>query len=165
MTTIFKPYYYLSTLVILFLNSCLNNHDLNTTEKEQITTEINDMFKNYHQDIKNGGLTAEFKYLDTSSDFFWVPPGYENALDYNTVKDILEQHATQYKTVEFDWETIAIYPISQNLASYTGIVTGHMIDTTNTRTSIKIIESGTVIKRHNGWKLLNGQSANLESNH
>lgn len=163
MVTIFKPYLYLSILVVLLLFSCVNKQELNTVEKAKITTEINDMFHNYHQDIKNRGLTAEFKYLDTSSDFFWVPPGYENALDYATVKNILEQNATQYTSVELDWETIAIYPISPNLASYTGIVTGHMTDTTNTRTAIKIIESGTVIKRYNGWKLLNGQSANLEN--
>lgn len=47
--------------------------------------------------------------------------------------------------------------------NYSGIVGGKMIDTTGTQSTIKIIESGTLIKHNSGWKLLNGQSAVLNT--
>jgi len=39
-----------------------------------------------------------------------------------------------------------------------------MIDTSGVKSSVQIIESGTVIKRKDGWKLLSGQSATLTTN-
>lgn len=42
-----------------------------------------------------------------------------------------------------------------------GIVKGSMLDTSGIKASILIIESGTVIKRSDGWKLIRGQSAIL----
>jgi len=52
-------------------------------------------------------------------------------------------------SIEFKFDTIKVYPLSNSIANYTGTVSG------------KMIESGTLIKHKNGWKLLNGQSRNL----
>ena len=125
------------------------------------------MLDNYHDDIKKGGLTAEFKYLDDSEDFFWVPPGYESALTYDSVKTILETNASNFRNVEFHWDVLQIFPLTNEIVNYAGIVGGQLTDTSNNSIIVSIIESGTLIKRHDGWKLLSGQSANLpiESNH
>lgn len=120
------------------------------------------MFNNYHNDIKKDGLTAEFKYLDHSSDFFWVPPGYSSALTYDSVNSILMTNAKLYSEILFEWDTLQIFPLTKEIANYSGIVKGTMTDTSGIETSVLIIESGTVIKRPDGWKLLSGQSAILE---
>ena len=117
------------------------------------------MFSNYHDDIRRDGLTAEFKYLDSSADFFWVPPGYNSALSYDSVRTILEGNAKLFSGVEFSWTTLQIYPLTDEIATYSGIVNGAMTDTSGNVSSMQIIESGSVIKRADGWKLLNGQSA------
>ena len=119
------------------------------------------MFENYHRDIEKEGLTAEFAYLDHSEDFFWVPPGYQSPLSYDSVRSILEQSARGFTKIQFQWDTLQIVPLSEEIATYTGIVSGTMIDTSATETRVRIIESGKVIKRSSGWKLLCGQSANL----
>ncbi|MDH7447038.1 hypothetical protein [Aquimarina sp. 2201CG14-23] len=152
-------------LLILFLgiSSCTQNNEFNIAEKEKSVQEIQLMLEKYHYDISKKGLTAEFKYLDNSSDFFWVPPGYSSALSYDSVKTILQANAKGFTSIKFHWDTLKIYPLSKTTANYSGIVGGYMIDTAGTRSDISIIESGTFIKRKDGWKFLSGQSAMLDT--
>lgn len=153
---------FIGFLILTMLFSCNKSSTLHKQQKEQIAHEIIKMFDDYHHDIKKDGLTAEFKYLDQSDDFFWVPPGYKNALAYDSIRTILEINAKSFRAIEFRWDTLQIFPLSQKIANYSGIVRGSMIDTSGVKSSIVIIESGTVIKRSDGWKLLSGQSAVLD---
>lgn len=148
-------------VILMTLTSCSQTDKLNESEKELIINDVIEMFGNYHNDIRQDGLTAEFKYLDQSSDFFWVPPGYKSALSYDSVRQILEINAKSFQAIEFNWDTLQVFPLSDKIANYSGIVKGSMIDTSGTKSSVIIIESGTVIKRSDGWKLLSGQSAIL----
>lgn len=153
--------YCLGALALVFLGSCTQTKELKASEKEQIVAEIREMFENYHNDIKEDGLTAEFDYLDHSSDFFWVPPGYNSALSYDSVRGILEINAKSFSEVVFEWNTLQIFPLTNEIANYSGIVAGAMMDTSGIMRKMLIIESGTVIKRPDGWKILSGQSAVL----
>jgi len=159
-----KFYYIYSFLLILTLFNCKHKAEiLNQNNKEIIEREIRQMFDNYHNDIKKDGLKAEFKYLDNSSDFFWVPPGYDSALSFDSVKNILLSNSKFIHSIEFSWDTLQVFPLTNTIANYSGIVNGTMLDSSNTQSTFKIIESGTLIKRKDGWKLLNGQSRNLST--
>jgi len=120
------------------------------------------MLQDYHRAIRENGLTAEFDYLDHSADFFWVPPGYTSALSYDSVRTILETNARAFRKVDFHWDTLEVFPLAADIATYTGIVRGMMTDTAGTASPVSIIESGTLIRRPDGWKLLSGQSRILE---
>jgi len=150
---------HISILIILIIliscNGIENSNDLNTN---RTTEDIYQMLDAYHRDIRKEGLTAEFKYLDKSSDFFWVPPGYNTALSYDSIKNILEINSKAFRSVEFQWDTLQIFPLTNEIANYSGIVNGLMIDTSGIKSTVSIIESGTIIKREDGWKLLSGQS-------
>jgi len=126
-----------------------------------IKSEVREMLHSYHQSIKEFGLIGEFEYLDHSAEFFWVPPGYQTALTYDSVESILKQSAKGFKSAEFSWDTLRLSVLSPSIVNYTGIVSGTMIDTSDVVTEVSIIESGTIIKRPNGWKLLSGQSATI----
>ncbi|GAA3637771.1 hypothetical protein [Flavivirga jejuensis] len=136
---------------------------LSSERKEAISLEIQQMFDNYHSDITTKGIISEFKYLDDSSDFFWVPPGYEKTLDYDTIKSILTTNSKVLNFIEFSWESIKIFPITNKIANYSGVVKCVQVDTSNNPLTFKLIESGTLIKRKDGWKFLSGQSRNLAS--
>lgn len=153
-----KNAFYLLSLLTLSIACKKKDAPLNI---DQVTTEVEQMLSDYHADIALEGLTAEFKYLDQSDDFFWVPPGYRTALSYDSVKSILEKNALAMASIAFEWDTLTIYPLSNEIASYTGIVAGQMTDTAGVASRVSIIESGTLIKRQGVWKLLNGQSAVL----
>lgn len=150
-----------TSLLFLVIFNSYGQKTLNSKDKETITFEIKQMFDNYHNDITKNGLVSEFKYLDTSSDFFWVPPGYKKTLDYDTVKSILTENSKVINFIEFSWESIKIFPLTKKIAHYSGIVKCVQVDTNHNPATFKIIESGTLIKRKDGWKFLNGQSRNL----
>jgi len=145
-------------LIIISTVSCQKKM-ANTFNKKKITEDIELMLQLYHSDIREDGLLAEFNYLDKSDDFFWVPPGYNSSLSYDSVETILRMNAQALSSVEFSWDTLNIYPLSNKIATYSGIVSGVMIDTAGNELRMSIIESGTLIKRNSGWKLLSGQSA------
>ena len=152
---------YISILIILI--SCSEPEISTDLNISRTTEEIYQMLNAYHRDIGDEGLTAEFKYLDKSSDFFWVPPGYNTALSYDSVKNILEANSKAFRSIEFHWDTVQIFPLTNEIANYFGIVSGLMIDTSGVKSTVSIIESGTIIKREDGWKLLSGQSRLLKT--
>ena len=150
-----------SFLIIILVLGCKKEQS-KEFDKVQIISEIETMFHNYHQAIKENGLPAEFDYLDDSEDFFWVPPGYKSAIKYDSIKAILIQNNKSIQSISFEFETLEVFPLSETIANYSGIVKVKMTDTTQVTSAFKIIESGTLIKRDDGWKLLNGQSRNLD---
>ncbi len=141
--------------------SCNTSQKVDDFDREKVIEEIELMLTNYHTAVNKEGLTAEFEYLDKSSDFFWVPPGYETALTYDSVRTILIQNDKSIEAVDLSWKSLQIFPQSNSIANYTGIVNSKTIDTAEVKAEIYIIESGTIIKRADGWKLLSGQSAVL----
>ncbi|NAS13558.1 nuclear transport factor 2 family protein [Poritiphilus flavus] len=143
------------------LFSCSSPQKEKPLDKEAVTAEVRQMLKDYHAAMAEGGLLAEFDYLDESEDFFWVPPGYSSALTYDSVRTILEQNAKTLDKIKLEWESLQVLPLSSTLANYTGIVRSTSKDTAGIQTTVAIIESGTLIKRSDGWKLLSGQSALL----
>ncbi len=152
----------LFTLLLPILFFSCKKEPSKTLDKSQVISEIETMFDAYHEAIKQNGLPAEFDYLDDSDDFFWVPPGYKSAIKYDSIKTILIQNNKSIQSISFEFEALEIFPLSSEIANYSGIVKGEMIDTSQTISNFKIIESGTLIKRADGWKLLNGQSRNLD---
>ena len=148
-------------LGLLILTSCQQHGNLTDTEKEAVTRNVRQMLDNYFADIKTDGLTAEFKYLDQSPEFFWVPPGFSSPLSYDSVRTILTMTARAYESIDFKWDALRIYPLGNELANYTGRVKGTMVDTAGTSTQVGLIETGIIIKRDDGWKLLSGQSSVL----
>ena len=148
--------------VLTLFNSCNKEKSTNDFDDEQVAKEVRQMLDDYFAAIRESGLRAEFEYLDQSSDFFWVPPGFNSAISYDSVKIILESNADSFKEVEFYWDTLLIIPISINIANYTGIVKGSITDSQDSINPVSMIETGTVIRRVNGWKILSGQSRNLD---
>jgi hypothetical protein len=152
------------TLILFFvlaITSCRQSPVLTENEKADIIAEIKLTLGNYYDDIRKSGLTAEFKYLDNSPDFFWVPPGYSGPVSYNVVVSAIKQNALQYKLVDNTFNTLQIIPLSRELAAYSGQLSSTITDTAGKVTRYSLVETGVMIKRAGGWKLLNGQTSML----
>jgi hypothetical protein len=150
-------------LLTLILSSCSSGRKPEEFNKEEVISEVRIMMDLYFNAVNENGLTAEFEFLDNSDDFFWVPPGYGSALSYDSVYSILSGNAPHFNSVTFEWERLSLLPLSKELVNYTGIVQSTMEDTTGKINHFKLIETGLLIKREDGWKLLSGQSRILES--
>ena len=157
-----KPLAFISCFLLVICN-CQPIENKVEFDKEAVENNVNTMFNDFFNDIKTEGLIAEFKYLDQSEDFFWVPPGYNSALDYDSVRVIIESNAKAYSLIEYQWDDLRIYPLSEEIANYTGIVNCSMTDTSGIKTIISLIESGVLIKRVDGWKYLSGQTGALST--
>ena len=150
-------------LSVCFLLSCQSPKEkIPAFGKDEVAREVREMLHNYHEDMTNEGLLSEFKYLDNSDEFFWVPPGYLSSINYDSVRIVIEGAVPGLSSVRYSWTTLDIYPLHNDIASFTGIVSGSIVDTAGIQTDVTLIESGTVIRRGDGWKLLNGQSRFLQ---
>jgi hypothetical protein len=127
--------------------------------KTKVTLEVSTMLHDYHAAIRKGGLLAEFAFLDSSADFFWVPPGYAAPLDYATMRKIVTDNATKVDTISSNWEMLEIHPLTMDIATFVGKLSVFTIANGDTSRS-SLLESGTLIRRKDGWKLLSGQTAN-----
>ncbi len=145
---------------LCFVCSCESG--LSQKEEKAVITEVQTTLSDYHRDIRESGLLAELKYLDSTSDFFWVPPGYASAISYDSVFKVLMQNAGNFRLIDNSFEKLDIYPISKTVATYTGRLKSVMSDHFGKIDSIKLIESGVMIKRREGWKLLSGQTSILK---
>lgn len=152
----------LLVLTIFLTNSCRDvTNELSGSDKQLIQKEIVKMLDDYYSDISKEGLMAEFRYLDNSEDFFWAPPGYHTAISYDSVKTILESRSKMNLQYDFFWDALQVYPISTDIATYSGVVKGFITDSADSQSPVHMIESGTLIKRSTGWKLLSGQSSTI----
>src|SRR5687768_6760744 len=81
----------LSIAFIFFLAcACQQKEPVLTEAKKMVVIkQVEQTLNNYVAAVKKDGLTAEFDYLDRSSDFFWVPPGFSVAISYDSIAVIL----------------------------------------------------------------------------
>jgi hypothetical protein len=147
--------------VVIMVTSCRQPTVLTENEKGEIIADVKLTLDNYYNDIRKSGLTAEFKYLDTSPDFFWVPPGYSNAVSYDGIVSAIKQNALRYKLVDNSFKKLQIIPHTQELVTYTGQLSSTLTDTAGRVSHYSLVETGVMIRRPDGWKLLNGQTSML----
>ena len=136
----------------------------NMVEKEKIRQHIDQTLHKYFEEVKANGLTAELNYLDTSEHYFWVPPGYSAPVNYDSVKTILTQRAGDFLLVDNSWDTLTIQVLKEDIATFTGIITSRLVNTEKDTFAFRLIESGVLIKRKSGWKMLNGQTSLINQN-
>jgi hypothetical protein len=116
------------------------------------------MLNSYHADVNRDGLVAEFKYLDTSAGFYWVPPGYTTALSRDSVDALIKAGAASIKSISNKFDTLHIVRINEETASYAGKVRSTVTDGAGNTTTTLLQERGVVIQRADGWKLLSGHT-------
>ena len=151
----------LALLAVLTIASCQQPSSLTQTEKARIVGEVRQALDNYCTAVRRSGLTAEFQYLDNSSEFYWTPPGYTMAISYDSVAAILNRNARNFKSVVNSFDTLRVTPLSEEYATYTGRLTSRMTDTLGQTTTFTLVETGIVVRREEGWKLLSGQTSIL----
>jgi hypothetical protein len=153
----FKFLIYLILLSQLLI-SC-QTPQISGDEKKKIAAEVKRTLVEYYNDIRDSGLSAEFKYLDSSEDFFWVPPGYNTAISYDSVAVAIKRAARSLKSLDNRFDTLSIFVLSDEYATYTCRLRSIVNDTAGKRDTFFMVETGLMVKRKNDWKLLQGQTS------
>ncbi|HRG33340.1 MAG: nuclear transport factor 2 family protein [Saprospiraceae bacterium] len=147
--------------IFIAIFSCQEYTTMTKDDKARIELDVRQTLSNYYDDIRKSGLTAEFNYLDHSPDFFWVPPGYSSCISYDSVVHVLEENAPKFKSIDNSFESLRIVPLSNDIATYTGRQHSMMTDSNGKIMTFQLVETGVLIKRKAGWKLLSGQTTIL----
>ncbi len=148
-------------IAVLFLSACQKADTFTEDEKEIIRNSVKQALNDYYDAIRTGGMMAEFDYLDNSSEFYWVPPGYSSWISYDSVAAVLKTNAPAFSSVDNVWDALRVDPLTREYATYSGILHSTMTDTADRAANVSMIETGVVVKRKDGWKLLRGQTALL----
>jgi hypothetical protein len=146
-------------LLALLLPGCTPQESM---EPDVVIHEVRSMFNDYELSVERDGLMAEFAFLDSSADFFWVPPGYSSALSYDSVRSIVTQNASQSRSITLAWDTLRIIPLSRTVAAYTGILQWNSEGPAGIPERTTLIETGVVVRRGETWKILCGQTRNSD---
>lgn len=151
-------------VILLVLLACgADRTSLTEGERETIRAEATRMLTDYQRDVREEGFLAELRYLDRSDQFFWVPPGFSGPISYDSVRTILIQNAPRYERIDNRWDTLLVVPVGKVNAAFAGRVTSTSTDTSGTVFSATLLESGLLVRREDGWKLLNGQTSILRN--
>lgn len=116
------------------------------------------MLDAYGRAQRERGLLAEVPYLDTSDRFFWVPPGFSGRISRDSVIAILTTNAASIESVDPQWTELEVSALSATAAVYTGRLRATVVKTSGDTAMTELLETGVLIKRGDGWKLLCGQT-------
>ena len=153
-----SPFFFL----ILVTLSCKNDHIWNE-ESNTVHREVKNMLHNYYKDINENGLLAELKYFDRSTDFSWLPPGFENPISYDTAATIIRKNALVITSAKLTWDTLIVTPMTHDSARYTGKITSIVVDSSGFTDTLVLSEEGIVVRRKDGWKLLAGKTVRVNN--
>lgn len=161
-----NPINKIRSAVIIFLvaslisTGCRQTGELTEAQRKSIIDSVTQTLRNYYNDMDKKGLLSEFNYLDSSKEFYWLPPGYTTAIDYNAVAASIRANAADFH-IKIGWDTLRVDALSNKLARYTGRLRSEWMDTTGKIIDLSFVETGLLIKRGDGWKLLSGQTSTL----
>ena len=153
-----KQYSFLLIGFILF-SSCQQAEKTKTDADSNIVQQVKSTLEEISDAIKMHGITAEFKWIDSSADFFWVPPGFESPLSYDSVAKIMRSNSGRFKQVEEKWDLLEIQPLGNDHAVFTGRITSRTMDTANHSQEHQVVETGIMIRKEDGWKLHCGHTS------
>jgi hypothetical protein len=151
-------------ILLVLLASCRSSTSLDPAKQAEIAAAAKQALKNYYDDLRAAGLLAEFKWLDSSASFFWIPPGYASPINFDSVAKIIRSNSLAIKSIDENWEELHIHTLSDEIVSYSGRLHSLTIDTAGNKHSTRLVETGILVKRAAGWKLLCGQTNILPGN-
>jgi len=133
------------------------------TEKEisQISDSVKITLKNYYDDVEHNGLNAEFKYLDSSNDFYWIPPGFDHPIGYDSIALMIRENATSFVQVKNRFDSLDVKVHNRDTASYVAVISSESTTSSGEEYGGILREKGVMIKRKGGWKLLHGETKSL----
>ena len=141
--------------------SC-NQNDNKAVNTDDSRNEVKSTIDNYYNDLRKEGLVAEFKYLDSSNQFFWVPPGYMNYANYNVIAAAIKRNAALLKSIDNRYDSLLIIPLTKEYAQFVMRTISTTIRANGDSIKSAFIESGVMVRRKDGWKFLSGQTSILQ---
>ena len=147
----------LFTVCYLIFAGCCSK-TISDRHDDRATQSARKMLESYSADINSEGFLAEFKYLDSSEHFWWLPPGFDSPITYDSVAAILKRNAVLFPKVNVKYDSLQLLPAGSSTVIYKGDVTVILTDTTGRMDTTYLKEDGKIVRRPGGWKLMCGKT-------
>lgn len=151
---------YFIALNFFMLFSCAQNDK--KVVNDDVQKEVKSTIDNYYKELRKDGLVSELKYLDSSSQFFWVPPGYMNYANYSVIAAAIKRNAALLKSIDNRYDSLLIIPLTNDYAQFVMRTVSTTIRADGDSIKSAFIESGVMVRRKDGWKFLSGQTSVLQ---
>ena len=117
------------------------------------------MLQAYFDATRIHGLERGLKYLDTTEAFFWVPPGYQERIPYDSVVAFIKRIAPAVAQVDNRWNDLHIQLLGKDEAVFTGEVSSTATGHDGVQRTTLLLETGVARRGDDGkWRLLCGQT-------
>ena len=124
----------------------------------QVEEAVRTTLEAYFAATRENGPLAGLTFLDTSEQFFWVPPGYNSAIKRDSVVTVITSFAPAIQSIDNRWVNLEVHALDQHSAVFTGEVQSRSTDTAGSSTETLLLETGVMVLREDGWKMLCGQT-------
>lgn len=134
---------------------------LSENERKTVDKEVKDMLYGYCNDLRSQGLQAQFHYMDNSGQFFWLPAGSTSAQGLDSTLAIAGRAMANVSVVNRSYDTLLVQPLTTTLAAYSARIRTVLSYTGGKDSTILTAETGTLVKRKDGWRFLYGQTTTI----
>ena len=134
---------------------------LSDNERKTVDKEVKDMLYGYCNDLRSQGLQAQFHYMDNGGQFFWLTAGSTSAQGLDSTLAIAGRAMANVSVVNRSYDTLLVQPLTTTLAAYSARVRSVVTYTGGKDTTLLTVETGTLVKRREGWRFLYGQTTAL----
>jgi hypothetical protein len=148
--------------VFLLFLSCNNQSNKSNGDTTSVRNEIKSTIDSYYSDIRKEGMLAGLKYMDSSSQFFWVPPGYLNYTGYDSIAAAIRRNAASFKSISNRYDSLLVIPLTDRYANFVMRTISTTVGAAGDTSRTAFIESGVMVKKDDRWKFLSGQTSVLE---
>ena len=156
---IFMKHVYFPLAGFILVISCQQANKSSSDVDPNIAQQVKRTLDEISNAVKTHGVTAEFKWMDSSANFFWIPPGFNSPLSYDSVAKIMRSNAGLFKQVEEKWDLLEIHALSNDHAVFTGRILSKTTDTANRVQEHQLVETGIMVRKEDGWKLHCGHTS------
>lgn len=148
----------LTTLILL--HSCRESAQLSNSERSEIRNHIQQFFDAHSRAISSEGLVASIRFLDNSPDFRWTYRGLSTS--YGTLVAGIHQDQRRWRSVNLQWDSLEIQPLTSEQATFTAHYRQFMTDTAGRESVLIGVVNGALIRRSDGWKFHHAETSPKE---
>ena len=141
---------------VILLQGCHKSGNVSDSERAQMLNQIQQMLDAHAKSVESEGLQGSVKYLHNSPDFRWAYKG--SSVSYDTLVSRINSDQAKYRSIRLQWDSLAIEPLTPELASFVARYREFVRDTTGRESQLSGLVKGEVIHLSDGWKFQGGRA-------
>ena len=137
---------------------CQQQATLTQSQRAAIRDSVTQLKYRVWDEVRAKHFEGTLNCFDDSPEFFWVFTPDTTIILHDVFVAMLKGAFQDYRSIDVVWDRIHVEPLTNQYAVYTGKYHVTYIDTSGKVFKAIGVETGIVVHRPTGWKILNGQT-------